>query len=51
MGNLPCTFRVVTPLETVVPAGTSLHNFIQPVVRTKRFEKYLSVPFYFILSV
>ena len=44
-GNLPCTFSVVTPLETVVPVGTSLHNFIQPVVRMKRFKKYLSVLF------
>ena len=42
---------VITPLETVVLAGTMLHMFIQPMVRTKRFKKYLAVPFYVILSV
>ena len=45
IGNLPCPFCVITPLKSVVPAGTRLHNFMQPVVRTKRFKKYLYVPF------
>ena len=34
IGNLPRTFSVITSLETVVPAGMRLHNFIPPVVRS-----------------